>query len=136
MVEVKRGTIANMPVAVPSRRSPVRYPWREMQPGDWFMFESGNLGSCRVSASMRGREFDMTYEVFVGLKDRKIYCRRIDGMAVVPPKLKLNENFEYELPKAPIRKGEPPAAAQLVEWPTEEDEEDGGVAEEDETAHI
>lgn len=65
----------------------------------------------------------MTFEVFLGLADRKIYCRRVDGLAVVPPKMKLNENYEYDLPKAPIRTGEPPAAAKLIEWPSEESED-------------
>lgn len=57
------------------------YPWRKLQPGQWFIFPSGyNPNTARTSAAYMGRSFGRHFRVYVSEDDERLICMRVDGL--------------------------------------------------------
>lgn len=71
--------VSNMPIPQIKRKgAKSKYPWRDMQPGDAFKFESEvTMAGATGLAYQTGRNIGMKFAV--RLMDDGIYCWRIDG---------------------------------------------------------
>lgn len=74
------GSPETLPAAAPRRNGRLKYPWREIKPGEWFRFSSGvSPTSARVMATNMGNAMAMQFHVFSAAGD-SLVCRRIDGL--------------------------------------------------------
>jgi hypothetical protein len=67
------------PKRMPHRGMKMRYPWRELELGQGFVFSANIMPqSARVMASQMGKALARDFYVFMG-EDGRLYCKRVDS---------------------------------------------------------
>jgi hypothetical protein len=69
----------DFPKRMPHRGVKMRYPWRELELGQGFVFSANIMPqSARVMASQMGKALARDFYVFMG-EDGRLYCKRVDS---------------------------------------------------------
>jgi hypothetical protein len=74
------GQSSDVPARKSHRHIRFRYPWAELQPGDWFRFaDTIKVNSARVMAYNNAQQLSVKFSVFRGTDDG-LYCQRVDNV--------------------------------------------------------